>query len=84
MLLLVEQLFLLSSIQKTKNELVLQDFRFQWFCVGNLAVLTHAYRHTSILAKPTGTSLGEPQSKTLKICRQHCYRTGDSRSTAPS
>jgi hypothetical protein len=51
MLLLVEQLFLLSSIQKAKNELVLQDFRFQWFCVGYSAVLTHAYRHTSILAK---------------------------------
>ena len=51
MLLLVEQLFFLSSIQKTKNELVLQDFRFQWFCVGISAVLTHAYRRTSILAK---------------------------------
>ncbi|KAG0623550.1 hypothetical protein M758_3G182100 [Ceratodon purpureus] len=54
-LMLVEPLFTLSSIQKTTDELVFEDFGFQSFCVGNSAVSTHAYQAhkapTSILAR---------------------------------
>ena len=54
-LMLVEPLFNLSSIQKSTDELVFEDFGFQSLCVGNSPAFTHAYQAykfpTSLLAR---------------------------------